>query len=239
MALTRLAPGDPTLERKLARAVEGEVRFDRFTRGLYSTDASHYQVEPLGVVFPRSVGDVQAVLEVARSHDVPVLPRGGGTSQCGQTIGRAIVLDTHRHLNEVGPVEALGHGEESGGGSQASFSGCIDVEPGVVLDHLNATLTPDGLWFPVDPSTGSRATLGGMAGNNSAGSRSIHYGMMVDNVIDLEVVLADGRRLWLGESVRTGCADTIATERERLQSLYRNNAAEIRKRQPRTMRNVA
>ena len=121
MALTRLSPGDPTLERKLARAIEGEVHFDRLTRGLYSTDASHYQVEPLGVVFPRSIGDVQAILEVARSNDVPVLPRGGGTSQCGQTIGRAIVLDTHRHLNGVGTVEALGYGEESGIGSQASF----------------------------------------------------------------------------------------------------------------------
>ena len=239
MALTRPSPGDPTLERKLARAIEGEVRFDRLTRGLYSTDASHYQVEPLGVVFPRSIGDVQAILEVARSNDVPVLPRGGGTSQCGQTIGRAIVLDTHRHLNGVGTVEALGYGEESGIGSQASFSGRIDVEPGVVLDHLNAALTPGGIWFPVDPSTGSRATLGGMAGNNSAGSRSIHYGMMVDNVIDLEVILADGRRLWLGDSVRTGCADIIAIERERLQSLYRSNEEEIRKRQPRTMRNVA
>lgn len=238
MALTSLDPGDPELKKVLTRSVEGEVRFDALTRGLYSTDASHYQVEPLGVVFPRSVEDVQTVLEVARERDVPILPRGGGTSQCGQTIGRAVILDTHRYLNDVGIVEMLGPGEEPGHGSKTGFSSRIDVEPGVVLDHLNAGLTSRGLWFPVDPSTGSRATLGGMAGNNSAGSRSIQYGMMADNVIDLEVVLADGRRLWLGESIRTGCTDIMATERHRLRDLHASNAEEILKRQPRTMRNV-
>ncbi|MGB1780082.1 MAG: FAD-binding oxidoreductase, partial [Longimicrobiales bacterium] len=107
MAATRIAPGDPELERALTRAVEGEVRFDALTRGLYATDASHYQIEPLGVVFPRHAADVQAVLEIARERGVPVLPRGGGTSQCGQTIGRAIILDTHRHLNDIGDVEAV------------------------------------------------------------------------------------------------------------------------------------
>ena len=239
MAATRIAPGDPELERALTRAVEGEVHFDALTRGLYATDASHYQIEPLGVVFPRHAADVQAVLEIACDRGVPVLPRGGGTSQCGQTIGRAIILDTHRHLNDIGDVEAVAPGESTGAGSQAEFAGRIDVGPGVVLDHLNAHLTSDGLWFPVDPSTGSRATLGGMAGNNSAGSRSIRYGMMVDNVIDLEVVLADGRRLWLGEAVRAGGADMIEQERIRILDLHARNAEEIRRRQPRTMRNVA
>ena len=239
MAATRIAPGDPELERALTRAVEGEVRFDALTRGLYATDASHYQIEPLGVVFPRHTADVQAVLEIARDQGVPVLPRGGGTSQCGQTIGRAIILDTHRHLNDIGNVQAVESGESTGRGSRVDFAGRIDVGPGVVLDHLNARLTSDGLWFPVDPSTGSRATLGGMAGNNSAGSRSIRYGMMVDNVIDLEVVLADGRRLWLGEAVRAGGADVIEQERAHILDLHARNAEEIRRRQPRTMRNVA
>ena len=239
MAATRIAPGDPELERALTQAVEGEVHCDAFTRGLYSTDASHYQIEPLGVVFPRSVADVQAVLELARDRGVPVLPRGGGTSQCGQTIGRAIILDTHRHLNDVGDVEAAEPEESSGSGSQIDFAGRVEAGPGVVLDHLNAQLMPSGLWFPVDPSTGSRATLGGMAGNNSAGSRSIRYGMMVDNVIDLEVVLADGRRLWLGEAIRAGGVDVIERERARVLDLHARNAEEIRSRQPRTMRNVA
>jgi FAD/FMN-containing dehydrogenase/Fe-S oxidoreductase len=223
MAESPATPGDPALERELARAIEGEVRFDAFTRGLYSTDASHYQMEPLGVVFPRSTADVEAVLEVARTRGVPVLPRGGGTSQCGQTIGRAVVLDTNRHLTQIGaPTDA---GTE------------IEVEPGVVLDHLNARLKPHGLWFPVDPSTGSRATLGGMAGNNSAGARSIQYGMMVDNVSALEMVLSDGRRFWVGDGVDS--SDGMPSETARLRALYAQNADEITRRAPRTMRNVA
>jgi len=239
MAATRIAPGDPTLERALTRAVEGEVRFDALTRGIYSTDASHYQIEPLGVVSPRSVADVRAVLEIARDRGVPVLPRGGGTSQCGQTIGRAIVLDTHRHLDDIGSVASIGGGVQSGHGSTVEFAGCVEVGPGVVLDHLNTALAPTGLWFPVDPSTGSRATLGGMAGNNSAGSRSIRYGMMADNVIDLEVVLSDGRRLWLGEALGADGGDVIAAERARVIDIHARHAAEIERRTPRTMRNVA
>jgi FAD/FMN-containing dehydrogenase/Fe-S oxidoreductase len=222
-----VAPGDRALEARLSRALEGEVRFDAFTRGLYSTDASHYQIEPLGVVFPRSTEDVEAVLEVAREQGVPVLPRGGGTSQCGQTIGRAIILDTNRHLTGIGDVET----------GATEDSATIDVEPGVVLDHLNANLRSSGLWFPVDPSTGSRATLGGMAGNNSAGSRSIRYGMMVDNVSALEVVLADGRRLWVGEHGQE--SQRIPSELAVLRALYEREADEIALRAPRTMRNVA
>jgi FAD/FMN-containing dehydrogenase/Fe-S oxidoreductase len=221
-----VAPGDRGLEATLSRAIEGEVRFDPFTRGLYSTDASHYQIEPLGVVFPRSTADVEAVLKVAQGQGIPVIPRGGGTSQCGQAIGRAIVLDTNRHLTAIGNIE-----QADGGGST------IEVEPGVVLDRLNAHLSPHGLWFPVDPSTGSRATLGGMAGNNSAGSRSIRYGMMVDNVPALEAVLPDGRRLWVGEGAEEG--RMIPDELAVLRALHEREADEIARRAPRTMRNVA
>ena len=219
---TGVSPGDPGLARRLERAVEGEVRFDAFTRGLYSTDASHYQIEPLGVVFPRSAADVEAVMEVARAEDVPVLPRGGGTSQCGQTVGRAIVVDTSRHLTGI---------------ADGLVGGTVEVEPGVVLDELNARLRPQGLWFPVDPSTSSRATLGGMAGNNSAGSRSLRYGMMVDNVAAVEAVLADGRRLWLGEGGTE--AEVIPAELAALRALYAREADEIVRRTPRTLRNVA
>jgi len=140
MTETDIAPGDQGLARQLRNAMHGEVRFDAFTRGLYATDASHYQIEPLGVVFPESAEDVESVLQVARAAGVPVLPRGGGTSQCGQTIGRAVVVDVSRHLTEVGPV----------------VDGEIEVEPGVVLDQLNAGLASTHLWFPVDPATASR-----------------------------------------------------------------------------------
>jgi len=221
MAASDIQPGDPGLEKKLRHVVKGEVRFDAFTRGIFSTDASHYQVEPLGVVFPATAEDIQVVMEVAREENVPVLPRGAGTSQCGQTVGRAIVVDVSRHLNQIGGM----HGDE------------IEVEPGVVLDHLNARLRQRHQWFPVDPSTGSRATLGGMAGNNSAGARSLRYGTMVDNISAIEVVLPDGRRLWLGS--KESEEHYMPTELAFLRSLYANHAAEIIQRTPKTMRNVA
>lgn len=223
MTDSAMTPGHPELERRLRRALRGDVRFDAFTRGLYSTDASHYQIEPLGVVFPRSVADVEAVMEIARETGAPVLPRGGGTSQCGQTIGRAVVVDTSRYL--------------TGMGRPVAESAEIEVEPGVVLDHLNAHLRPHGLWFPVDPSTGSRATLGGMAGNNSAGARSLRYGMMVDNVAAIEMVLPDGRRVWVGEGEDADRA--LPAEVAAMRSLYAREAEEIARRTPKTMRNVA
>jgi len=218
-------PGDPALEARLRHAVEGEVRFDVFTRGLYATDASHYQVEPLGVVFPKSTADVEAVLEVARDAGAPVLPRGAGTSQCGQTVGRAVVVDVSRHLTGIErPKDPADHSH-------------VTVQPGVVLDRLNRALEPGRTWFPVDPSTGNRATLGGMAGNNSAGARSLRYGMMVDNVAAVEAVLPDGRRLWLGEGGDE--ARLFTTELAALRALYAREAEEIAARAPRTMRNVA
>lgn len=254
---TSISPGDPGLAAKLMRELRGEVRFDRFTRGLYSTDASHYQIEPLGVVFPRSVADVEATMEIARAEGVPVLPRGGGTSQCGQTVGRAVVMDTSRHLTGIGEVQnasRISHASPPFSASTASSASSastasatsatsrqgtpeIEVGPGVVLDHLNARLRPEGLWFPVDPSTSSRATLGGMAGNNSAGARSLKYGMMVDNVTAVEVVLPDGRRLWLGD--QAAGADGIPAEMAALRALFAREADEIERRTPHTLRNVA
>jgi FAD/FMN-containing dehydrogenase len=226
-----VSPGDPGLAAELTRALQGEVRFDAFTRGLYSTDASHYQIEPLGVVFPRTTADVEATMEIARTRGVPVLPRGGGTSQCGQTIGRAIVMDTSRHLTGMGSLEGAGRLGRDGGDVT------VEVEPGVVLDHLNARLRTEGLWYPVDPSTSSRATLGGMAGNNSAGSRSLRYGMMVDNVAAVEVVLPDGRRTWLGD--HAAGAEAIPNEMASLRALFAREGDEIERRTPKTLRNVA
>jgi len=156
-------PGDPGLATKLERALEGDVLFSPFDRGRYSTDASLYQIEPIGVVAPKSDADLEAALSIVREAGVSVLARGGGTSQAGQTVGRSLVLDCSRHLNGIGEVDL---DEES-----------VWVEPGVVLDQLNRRLKPLGLFYPVDISTGSRATLGGMAGNNACGARSIRYGI--------------------------------------------------------------
>ena len=175
------------LAHRLRADVEGPVRFDALTRALYSTDASIYQIEPLGVVLPRTLDDIDVVMAIAREEGVPVLPRGAGTSQCGQAVGRALVVDTSRHLNRVLEIDRDAR--------------TARVEPGLVLDHLNRRLAPTGLFFPVDVATASRATIGGMAGNNSGGARSIRYGIMADNVLGIEAVLADGRVVAFGAGI--------------------------------------
>ena len=214
------------LETRLSAELEGEVRFDDFTRGLYSTDASHYQIQPLGVVFPASVADVEAAMTIAREEGVPVLPRGAGTSQCGQTIGRAVVVDVSRHLTGIA--------REGEPGAEPPE---VVVEPGVVLERLNRALAAERLWYPIDPATGNRATLGGMAGNNSAGARSLRYGMMADNVQAVEALLPDGRKLWLGEGGAE--REVMPHELAALRALYAREAEEIERRAPLTMRDVA
>ena len=171
-------------ERRLRRETRGEVLFDPAARGRYATDASIYQISPVGVFVPRDEHDVAVAIDIARDLRVPVLARGGGTSQCGQTVGAALIIDYSKHLRRILEVDPAG--------------AVAVVEPGLVLDELNAALSPHGLWFPVDVSTGAQATLGGMAGNNSCGSRSIAYGNMVHNVLGLDVWLSDGARVALG-----------------------------------------
>jgi len=163
----------------LKNALEGEVLGDAFDRGRYATDASIYQMMPHGVIVPKSIEDIIATIDYARSKEMAILPRGGGTSQCGQTVNHALVLDNTKYLNRLLELDVEGRR-------------CV-VEPGIVLDELNRQLKPHGLWFPVDVSTSSRATIGGMAGNNSCGGRSIRYGIMRDNVTAIDAVLADGR----------------------------------------------
>lgn len=172
------------LELKLRADIKGEVYFDSFNRGRYATDASQYQMMPVGVVVPRTFADVQMAVFHARSAGVPVLPRGGGSSQCGQTVNEALVIDNSKYLNKIVELDV-------------TEQRCV-VEPGLVLDELNASLKSSGVWFPVDVSTSSRATLGGMAGNNSAGSRSIRYGMMRDNVLSIDAMQADGTEQTFG-----------------------------------------
>jgi FAD/FMN-containing dehydrogenase/Fe-S oxidoreductase len=171
----RMMPG---LERRLVRDVPGDVHFDPFTRGRYATDASHYQIMPVGVVAPRTMEAATRAIALAREENVSVLPRGGGTSQCGQTVNHALVVDCSKYLNRVLEVDVEGRR-------------CV-VQPGIVLDELNRALRPHGLWFPVDISTASRATIGGMVGNNSCGARSLRYGNTRENVLSVDAVLADG-----------------------------------------------
>ena len=168
----------PGLERRLKAELSGDVKFDRFTRGRYATDASHYQITPLGVVAPRTVEEAERAIGLARAEGATVLARGGGTSQSGQAVGPSLVVDCSKYLTRVLDLDV-------------KRARCT-VEPGIVLDELNRQLKPHGLWFPVDISTASRATLGGMAGNNSCGGRSLRYGTMRDNVIAIEALLADG-----------------------------------------------
>src|SRR5471032_2598067 len=168
----------PGLERRLKAELSGDVQFDRFNRGRYATDASHYQITPVGVVAPRTIEEADRAIAIARSEGVSVLARGGGTSQAGQTVGQSLVVDCSKYLTRVLALDV-------------KRKQCT-VEPGIVLDELNRQLKPHGLWFPVDISTSSRATIGGMAGNNSCGGRSMRYGTMRDNVIAIEALLADG-----------------------------------------------
>ncbi|MBM3375572.1 MAG: FAD-binding oxidoreductase [Betaproteobacteria bacterium] len=175
---TLLRTHQSALWERLQREMLGEVYSDPASLGRYSTDASIYQQMPLAVAVPKTRADLRIALDVARDAKIPVLPRGAGTSQCGQTVGQALVLDTSRYLRDVLAFDP-----------QARR---VKVEPGMVLDHLNAFLKPHGLWFPVDVSTGAQCTIGGMAGNNSCGSRSLHYGNMVHNVAAIDAVLADG-----------------------------------------------
>src|SRR5215210_8935856 len=169
---------------------------DRVTRWLYATDASLYQIEPMGVVVPRTADDVVAIVRIAAEEGVPVLPRGAATSLSGQTVGPAVVIDFSKYMNRIGVVD------------RDAMS--VRVEPGVVLNQLNAHLKPLGLMFGPDVSTSDRATLGGMIGNNSAGARSLRYGKTVDHVHEVDVVLADGTATTFGpvsaDELEAACA---------------------------------
>src|SRR6202165_3569145 len=178
----------PGLERRLKAELAGEVRFDRFTRGRYATDASHYQMMPVGVVLPRTMAEAERAIGLAREERVTVLPRGGGTSQSGQTVNESLVIDCSKYLDHVIEVDVAN-------------ARCV-VEPGIVLDELNRRLKPHGLWFPVDISTASRATIGGLLGTNSCGARSLRYGNTRENVQSIDAVLADGGRAHFGPIAR-------------------------------------
>jgi FAD/FMN-containing dehydrogenase/Fe-S oxidoreductase len=218
------------LRRDLEAHVAGEVRFDDVSRALYSTDASVYQIQPAGVLVPRSRDDVIRAVKICRTHGCPITMRGGGTSQAGQAVGEGLQIDTSKYLNhllEVNPHERWAR-----------------VEPGIVLDELNAALRPHGLRFAPDISTASRATVGGMMANNSSGARSVMYGKTIDHVLEQHVVLSDGsvahfRERSSSEVDALCAADTLegACYRE-VRRLARAHSGEIGRRYPRVLRRV-
>jgi FAD/FMN-containing dehydrogenase/Fe-S oxidoreductase len=218
----------PALERRLRREIGDDVLFGRFDRGRYATDASFYQVVPAGVVVPKTRAAAVTALAIAREEGVSVLPRGGGTSQCGQTVNDGLVIDTSKHLTRILDLDVTAR--------------TCRVEPGLVLDDLNRQLKPHGLWFPVDVSTASRATIGGMAGNNSCGGRSLRYGTMRDNVLSMRAVLASGTEMEFGPIAADDLARNEAHPgRDLVRDLLgigAREAAEIAARFPQVQRRV-
>ncbi|WP_428375240.1 FAD-binding oxidoreductase [Lichenicoccus sp.] len=215
------------LEARLRDEVDGEVHFDAFTRGRYATDASQYQIMPAGVVVPRTMQAAARACALAREAGIPVTARGGGTSQSGQTINRGLVVDGSKHLRRILELDVANRR--------------CTVEPGIVLDDLNRQLKPHGLWFPVDVSTASRATIGGMVGNNSCGGRSLRYGTTRDNVTSIQAVLADGTPMHFGE-VETDPASINDPRRrdltEQLLAIGMREADEVAARFPKVQRRV-
>ncbi len=218
----------PPLARRLAREIEGEVLFDPASRGRYATDASIYQIEPVGVAVPRTEEDVARIVAVTAESGTPLLARGGGTSQCGQTVGEALVVDFSKYLNSILDLDLERRR--------------VTVQPGLVLDRLNRSLRPHGLFFPVDVSTGNRATLGGMAGNNSCGARSIRYGNMVHNVHAIEGLLADGTAGRFGPVAGNpgaeGPGGAVADLLVRVRDVAANHADAIERGFPKLLRRV-
>ncbi|WP_206998357.1 FAD-binding and (Fe-S)-binding domain-containing protein [Trinickia mobilis] len=214
-----------SLAAKLAKELRGDVFFDAASRGRYATDASIYQIMPIGVAVPRDQADALIALDIARDLKVPVLARGAGTSQCGQTVAEALVVDTSKWLNAVVDFDAAAR--------------TVTVEPGIVLDHLNAWLKPHGLWFPVDVSTAAQCTIGGMAGNNSCGSRSIEYGNMVHNVRSIDAVLADGSQHRFGPLAEASGAPRMQEIVAALTRIATRERQEIVEKMPKVLRRVA
>ena len=210
---------------ELKNVLGDKLSADRFSRGRYATDASIYQMVPHGVIIPQTIEDIKVTLDFARHNHLSVLGRGGGTSQCGQTVNHALVIDNTKYLNKILSLDV-------------ENQTCV-VEPGIVLDELNRQLKPHGLWFPVDVSTSSRATIGGMAGNNSCGGRSIKYGIMRDNVLAIDAILSDGSSSHFGQLGANPSADgLLANILPALMEIGSQHKEEILTRFPQLLRRV-
>ena len=219
------------LAEQIARRIEGETRFDAYSRILYSTDASVWQIEPLGAVIPRHHGDVRELLSLCARHKVPILPRGGATSLSGQTVGEAVHIDFAKYMNGILETNL----EEN----------WVRIQPGVVQDQLARHLKPYGRQFGPNTSSSSRGTIGGMIGNNSAGSHSILHGKTIDHVLELRCVFADGSDAWL-RPVPNGRLEELGRSGETVGRLYRELPAlgakyrdEVLRTFPRILRRVS
>jgi FAD/FMN-containing dehydrogenase/Fe-S oxidoreductase len=211
------------LAKRLATETQGEVLFSPADRGRYATDASIYQVTPIGAFIPKTAKDVALAVDICRDMQLPIVPRGGGTSQCGQTVGAGVVIDHSKYLRNIVKLDV----------AQRE----VTVEPGMVLDHLNAALKPHGLWYPVDVSTSAQATLGGMAGNNSCGSRSIAYGNMVHNVLGADILLSNGQQMSVSSyDNSSGLARSVG---DYVKGLANQLRPEIEAQWPKVLRRVA
>lgn len=209
----------------LTKAMEGESRFDSFNRARYATDASIYQITPMAVAFPKHEADIAAALRVAADHDVPVIARGGGTSQNGQPIGRGLILDLSRNFGGVTDYDPAARR--------------VRVRPGTVLNTLNGQLAKDGLFFPVEPSTASRCTIGGMCGNNSSGARSLRFGKTVDNVLAIDAMFHDGETFSLSDAPLSDAGSARAQAvMQRLTTLARAHRHDIETIFPKVQRRV-
>lgn len=211
------------LAERLRKETSGEVMTDSASRGRYATDASIYQAMPVAVFVPKTAQDIASAIQIAADLGIPVLPRGGGTSQCGQTTGAALVIDNTKYFRNVLDLNLN--------------KGYVEVEPGIVLDHLNGSLKQHGLWYPVDVSTAAQATIGGMAGNNSCGSRSIAYGNMVHNVLGIDAWLANGQVAQFGDYANSsGIAKELG---DFVKNLAHTLQPEIEAHFPKVLRRVA
>ncbi|MEM7586200.1 MAG: FAD-linked oxidase C-terminal domain-containing protein [Acidobacteriota bacterium] len=225
-----MAEGSKDFERELREQVRGDVLFDEASRGIYATDASNYMIQPIAVVVPRDEADVVAAVRIAVEHRVPILPRGGGTSLAGQTVGAALVIDFSKSMNRILALDVDARR--------------VRVQPGLVRDELNAAVAPHGLHFAPDPATASRANVGGMIGNNSSGTKSILFGKTIDHVESLRVLLADGEIVELGATSREEAAERErgsgreAELRRGLRRIVEAHRDEIVKRFPKVMRRV-
>jgi FAD/FMN-containing dehydrogenase/Fe-S oxidoreductase len=219
------------LEAALRAAIGGEVRFDKGSLAVYAHDASNYRQVPIGVVLPKTVEDIVAAVAVCREHGAPILARGGGTAQNGQTVNVAVVIDCSKYLNKVLEVDALARSAR--------------VEPGVVCDALRDAAEEHALTFGPDPATHSRCTLGGMIGNNSCGAHSVMAGKTVENIEALEVLTYDGLRLWVGPTSDDDFARIVAEGGRRaeiytqLKALAGKYAELIRTKYPKIKRRVS
>ena len=221
--LKELMVDQAELAKRLRQETSGEVMTDSASRGRYATDASIYQAMPVAVFVPKTAQDIASAIQIAAELGVPVLPRGGGTSQCGQTTGAALVIDNTKYFRNVLDLNL--------------DKRYVDVEPGIVLDHLNGSLKKHGLWYPVDVSTTGQATIGGMAGNNSCGSRSIAYGNMVHNVLGIDAWLADGQVAQFGNYANSsGAAKELG---DFVKGLAHTLTPEIEAHFPKVLRRVA